>query len=188
MMLAPDSLGSTNARAMALLRLRGALDAAMRGSLSMHHLVSLADRIQANKGTTADRALLAAFDAGDLKAAMLTAFAFVIDAARPFRAVSAVIRPDARAPLGSFEAMQRSAATIASTGVILRERLHELPDDEELSRIGRLFERGNMTPGDLAVIRALPGPYMRSSASQRHYAIFVDYRLDDGVSPPMSTV
>lgn len=165
--------------AMASIRLRGVLDAAMRDALIVGHLVALADRLAVDGATVADLALLDAFDAADLTTANMSAAGFIIEQAGPFRAVAAVMLRTTR-PARVAETITRAAAVVGSVTAMLRERLQVLPDADELQRLGDLFECGAVTPADIAVIRALPGPYLRGNASARHYAaIFVDYRLSD---------
>lgn len=165
--------------AMASIRLHGALDAAMRDALTVGHLVALADRIALDTATAADLVLLDAFDAADLTTANITAAEFMIEQAGPFRAVAAVMLRKPHA-LGNAQTITRAAAVVRGVTATLSERLQVLPDADELLCIGARFECGGMTPADIAVIRALPGPYLRANASARHYAaIFVDYRLWD---------
>ncbi|MEQ1686518.1 MAG: hypothetical protein ABL916_22945 [Burkholderiaceae bacterium] len=170
---------TVSAPAMASIRLRGVLDAAMREALTVGHLVELADRLTADAATEADLALLDAFDAADLTTANLTHAGFIIEQAGPFLGVAAVMPRTTRATR-VVETITRAAAVVASMTAMLRDRLQVLPDADELLCIGARFECGGMTPADIAVIRALPGPYLRANASERHYAaIFVDYRLWD---------
>lgn len=165
--------------AMASIRLRGVLDAAMRDVLTVGHLVALADRIALDAATAEDRTLLDAFDTADLTTADISATGFIIEQAGPFRAVAAVMLRKPRTAR-MVETMTRAAAVVSSVTAMLRERLQVLPDADELLSIGARFQCGDMTPADIAVVRALPGPYLRANASARHYAaIFVDYRLQD---------
>ena len=165
--------------AMAAIRLRGALDAVMRDALTVAHLVALADRLTIDRATVADLALLDAFDAADLTTANMSAAGFIVEQAGPFRSVAAVMLRTTRAAR-VVETITGAAAVVGTVTAVLMERLQVLPDADELLCIGARFECGGMTPADIAVIRALPGPYLRANASARHYAaIFVDYRLCD---------
>ena len=174
-----ETAGTVSAPAMAALRLRGVLDAAMREALTVGHLVELADRLTIDAATVDDLALLDAFDAADLTTANMSAAGFIIGHAAPFRAVAAVMLRPARAAR-VVETITRAAAVVGSVTEMLRERLQVLPDADELLCIGARFEYGDVTPADIALIRALPGPHLRANASARHYAsVFVDYRLWD---------
>lgn len=172
-----EAASTVSAPAMAGIRLRGALDAAMRDGLTAGDLLALAGRIVSDGATEADAALLAALDVDDLAAVGMGAGTFVVSFAAVFRTVAAVMRST---PTGTIEPIKRAALMVSGVTAALRERLQVLPDADELLCIGARFECGGMTPADIAVIRALPGPYLRASASARHYAaIFVDYRLWD---------
>ena len=163
---------------LAALRLTGTFDAAMREALPDRHLFALADRIAADAMTAADRALIAAFSIADLKAANITAAAFIMASAALIRAVAAVMRRTTHAP-DPPETTAHAAAVIAAATATLRERLQALPDTDELARLGGMFMHGAMTPADIVVIRALPGPYLRANAAAGHWPVFVDYRLRD---------
>lgn len=148
-------------------------------ALTVGHLVALADRIRADAATAADLALLGAFDAADLTTANIGAADFIIEHAAPFRAVAAVMLRPTRA-LDAAETITRAATVVGSATAILCEHLQALPDAGELLCIGARFECGDVTPADIPVIRALPGPHLRANASTRHHAaVFVDYRLWD---------
>jgi hypothetical protein len=165
-------------RDMALIRLRGALDAAMRGPLSVRHLVALAGRIEGVAIAPADLSLLQAFDAVDLRTANMSAADFIMGQAAVYRAVAAVMLHPMRGG-NSGEAIARAAAVVVGVSLMLRERLRALPDAEELARLGRLFDLGDMTAADLAVIRAIPGPHLRAHSAVGDWRTFVDYRLMD---------
>ena len=164
-----------SAAKMALIRLRCVLDAAMREALPEPHLIALADRIEADAMTSTDRALIDAFSAADLKAANITAAAFIMASAALIRAVAAVMRRITNAP-DTPETTAHAAAVIAAATATLRERLQALPDADELARLGGMFMHGIMTPADIVVIRALPGPYLRVSTAAGHWLAFVSYR------------
>ena len=121
---------------------------------------------------------LAAFNTTDLKAAKITITAFIVGNAAVFRSVAAVMRRAAQAP-DALETTARAAAVVSTATVTLRRRLQVLSGADELERLGDLFERGDMTPADIIVIRALPGPYLRANAAAGHWPVFVDYRLRD---------
>ena len=163
---------------MAAVRLHGVLDAAMRAALPTRSLVALADRIKGGCTTTADGALLAAFCAVDLAAVNMRADSLIIEHAAPMRCVLAVMSRG-RAVASADDTTPHAVAVVGSVTSILSERLRALPDDDELLRLGDLFERGLMTPADIIVIRALPGQYLRANASARHYPALVDYRALD---------
>ena len=160
---------------LAALRLTGTFDAAMREALPDRHLIALADRIAADATTAADRVLIDAFSAADLKAANITAAAFIMASAALIRAVAAVMRRITHAP-DTPETTAHAAAVIAAATATLRERLQALPDADELARLGGLFMHGAMTPADIVVVRALPGPYLRANAAAGHWLAFVSYR------------
>jgi len=54
--------------------------------------------------------------------------------------------------------------------------LQALPNANELHRLGYLIERGQHCAADLAIVRALPGPYLCAQATGRHFALFVDHQ------------
>ena len=164
-----------SAPAMAALRLSGVLDAVVREALPEQHLIALADRIEADAATVADRALIDSFSASDLKATNITAAAFIMASAALIRAVAAVMRRITHAP-DTLETTAHAAAVIAAATATLRERLQALPDADELARLGGLFMHGAMTPADIVVVRALPGPYLRANAAAGHWLAFVSYR------------
>lgn len=160
---------------LAALRLTGTFDAAMREALPDRHLIALADRIAADATTAADRVLIDAFSAADLKAANITAAAFIMASAALIRAVAAVMRRITHAP-DTPETTAHAAAVIAAATATLRERQQALPDADELARLGGLSMHGAMTPADIVVVRALPGPYLRANAAAGHWLAFVSYR------------
>lgn len=165
-----------SAPAMAAVHLHGVLDAAMSEALPVPHLIALADRVLIDAMTAADPAVIAAFSAADLKVANITAAAFIIGNAAVFRAVAAVMRRATHAP-DTPETTAHAAAVVSAATATLRERLQVLPDADELERLGGLFERGAMTPADIVVIRAVPGPYLRANAAASHWPAFVRYRM-----------
>ena len=57
--------------------------------------------------------------------------------------------------------------------------MHALTNVTELERLGDLIERGQHCAADLAIVRAIPGPYRRAQATDRHFALFADYRQWD---------
>ena len=176
--IAREPVRCTSAPAMALIRLNGTLDAAMRDALTVWQLVALADRIGSGAETAADRALMGAFSASDMNAAHTAPAAFIKRRAEPLRPVVAVMRA-AISPCGAADAITAAAAAVHVVTAILADRLRVLADCDELARIGELFERGHVAAEDLAVIRATPGHYLCAHASARHFAIFADYRLRD---------
>lgn len=164
---------------MASIRLHGVFDAVMREALPERRLIALADRIEAGAVTATDRVLIEAFGTADLKAAKITAAAFIVGNAAPFRAVAAVMRRVSYVP-DSPETNANAAAVVRGATETLRQRLQVRPDAYELERLGDLFEQGDMTPADIMVIRSLPAPYLRANALTQHYSvIFVDYRIFD---------
>lgn len=163
--------------AVAGVRLRGALFAAMRAGLTVGDVMELAARIVSGTTTTADAALLDALDVHDLDTVGMSAAAFVVALAAGFRCVAAVLRlPSSTA--GSVDAIVSAAGVVRLTGDILRRNLQVLPGPDALARIGSRVMHGAQTSGDLAVIRALPGPYLRATASVDHWRAFVSYRDD----------
>ena len=173
--IAREPVRCTSAPAMALIRLNGTLDAAMRDVLTAWKIVALADRIGAGTDTAADRLMLSAFSASDMKTARTTPVAFITRRADPLRPVVAVMRA-AVGPRQAADAITGATAVVHAVTAILADRLDVLADSDELARIGDLFERGCVLPEDLAVIRALPGPYLCAHATSYHFAVFVGYR------------
>ena len=158
------------------IRVRAGLDAAMRDGLTAGDLLALADRIVSGSNTDADAAMLAALDGQDLATVNMSAAEFIMVYAAAFRAVAAVLRA---VPAGTVEPILRAVAVVKDAAAILRERLQVLPDERDLDAIGERIMHGHQSPADLAVVRAVPGPWLRAHASVGHWAVFVDYRMFD---------
>ena len=161
---------------MAGIRLRAALDAAMRDGLSAGDLMAFAGRVVSASTTEADAALLAALDVDDLASVGMGAGTFIVSFVAVFRTVAAVMRAT---PGGTDEPIVRAVAAIQETAATLRQHMRVLPNADELEAIGGRVTYGTQTPADLALIRALPGPYLRAHTTGEHWSLFVDYRLHD---------
>jgi hypothetical protein len=169
---------STNesAATMAGIRLRATLDAAQRAGLSAGDLLALAGRVESNETTDADAALMAALDVLDLVAVKMTAGEFIMAYSAPLRTVAAVMRAASTRTPGRVKA---ALEAMRGTAEALRECLRRLPGEDELDAIGNRLVQGWHTSADLAVVRAVPGPWLRVHASDEHWPAFVDYRLHD---------
>jgi hypothetical protein len=163
------------AATMAGIRLRAALDAALRDGLNAGDLLALADRIASSDATDGDAMLMGALDIGDLAAVKMGAATFLMVYAAAFRTVAAVMRAT---PTGTTEPILRAAGVVRDAAAILPDRLQELPDDDDLDAIGRRILRGHQTPADLAVVRAIPAPYLRACTVVEHWRAMVSYRND----------
>ncbi len=161
---------------MAGVRLMAALDAAKRDGLTTGGMMALAGRIVSGCTTDADTALLAALDVADLASVGMGAGAFIVSFVAVFRTVAAVMRAT---PTGTFEPTMRAANVMKETAAILRRCLRVLPGADDLEAVGWRVIDGTHTPADLALIRALPGPFLRAHATAAHWAVFVDYRMWD---------
>ncbi len=159
---------------MASIRLRGAFDAAQRGPLSGWHLVRLAERITAGTPTEDDRDLLEAFDPDDLAVANLTPAAFVVAHGDIWRAFACHAAAPDETP--DADAIPCAAAAIRCATAMLMERLRVLPSADDLEAIGERLMHGQQSPADLCVLRALPGPHLRSHATAEHWRAMVSYR------------
>jgi len=163
-------------RALALARLQGSLDAAIRGPLTEQHLLRLAERIADDAATAHDTELLDAFDRDDLVITGTTAAYIVVARASIFGDIS---DPLAHGEDDDATVIPLAAAAIRHAADVLRVRMALLPAPEELSRIGAALRSNTHTADDVVVVRAMPGQPLRASASQADYPVFVGYRLWD---------
>lgn len=163
------------AATMAGIRLRAVLDAALRDGLTAGDLLALADRIASDDATDVDGALMGALDAHDLYTVKMSADTFIMVYTAAFRTVAAVMRPT---PTATTEPILQAVRVVQDTSATLREHLHALPDDDDLDAIGKRIMRGHQTPADLAVVRAVPEPYLRAHTAVAHWRATVSYRED----------
>jgi hypothetical protein len=106
----------------------------------------------------------------------MTAAMFIMAYTTPFRAVVEVMRPEPHSTPAQFRA---ALAAMEGATECLRECLSRLPGGDDLKAIGNRLVQGQHTWDDLAVLRAVPGPWLRVHASDEHWPVFVDYRLHD---------
>jgi hypothetical protein len=152
-------------------RLAGAADALVR-LLPAQVLIALVDRIEAGTPTDADNTLLKAFDRFDLKATGGTAVGLVKRQAGLFRGCGFGHAGDGQ----DTAAIEAAAVTIKTLSVSLPRDLSVYPAPEAIAELGERL-KGRPTPADIAMVRALPGQFLRSMATPADYAAFVSYRL-----------
>jgi hypothetical protein len=161
---------------MAAIRLHACLDAARRAGLTVGDLLAVAGRVGSSEPAGEDAELLAALDQNDLAALNLSAGEFILSYAAQFRNVAAVTRA---APTCTPARFRAAVEAMEGTAEALRECLHQLPDEDQLADIGRRLAHERHTWDDLALIRALPGPFLSANATAAHLPLFVGYRSGD---------
>ena len=162
---------------MASTRLHGVLDAAVRGPLTVGQLVGAARRAQAATAGAIECDLLDALPASDLATMQMTAINFVSLALAPVADVQAATQATDQAPEAA--ALHWATQGMRTAADALAARLQALPDAIALEVMGDQLFGGPPSAADLALLRAIPGPHLRTHAIGRHFAVFADYRQLD---------
>ncbi|MDE2398348.1 MAG: hypothetical protein KGM91_23185, partial [Burkholderiales bacterium] len=137
----------TTVASLAMCRLLAAADAARRGPLTERRLCALADRLESGIENDDDRAVIGAFSRPDLGAAGTTARELVAAQADLVRGILSALPVDPEQP----GAVADAALVIEHATGVLRDRLAELPEPDELSRLGDLLLARDETADDLLV-------------------------------------
>ena len=166
--------------ALARARLFGAVDSARRSGLREWHLVALGDRLDASASTLADVALFEAFDQRDLSVTGMTGAGLMMTLVKVFSNVGGIVRPASDECVQDDAALMLQAAIqVRRVGAVLIDRMSVVPTAKDLERVDNLIVAGEHSDEDLAYVRAVPAALLRMMSTERHYPVFVDYRLWD---------